>query len=153
MKSLARIDIVHVAYKGTGQALNSLAAGEIQMVAISPPAVLPLLPAGKVRVLAVLREKRIPALPEVPTAAQAGLPGLNVNTWYGMLTRNGTPEPLIALLNTRVDAALKAPETRERLAGVGVEAVGSTPQALGDFMKSETVRLGRIVREAGIRAE
>jgi tripartite-type tricarboxylate transporter receptor subunit TctC len=153
MKSLARIDIVHVAFKGTGQALASLASGEIQMVAISPPAVLPLLPAGKVRVLAVLREKRIPALPEVPTAAEAGLPGLNVNTWYGMLTRNGTPAPLIALINARVDAALKAPDTRERLAGVGVEAVGSTPQYFGDFIKSETVRLGRIVRDAGIRAE
>lgn len=153
MKSLARIDIVHVAYKGTGQALNSLAAGEIQMVAISPPAVLPLLPSGKLRVLAVLREKRIPGLPEVPTAAEAGLPGLNVNTWYGMLTRNGTPEPLIALINARVNAALKAADTRDRLAGVGVEAVGTTPQYFGDFMKSEMVRLGRIVREAGIKAD
>ncbi|MDP1671647.1 MAG: tripartite tricarboxylate transporter substrate binding protein [Burkholderiales bacterium] len=153
LKSLARIDIVHVAYKGTGQALNSLAAGEIQMVGISPPAVLPLLSAGKVRVLAVLREKRIPALPEVPTAAEAGLPGLIVNTWYGMLTRSGTPEPRIALLNTRVGVALKATDTRERLASVGVEAAGSTPLYFGDFMKSEIVRLGRIVREAGIRAE
>lgn len=153
MKSLARVDIVHVAYKGTGQALAALAAGEIQMVAISPPAALPLLSAGKVRALAVLRERRIAALPELPTAAEAGLPGLQVNTWYGMLTRSGTPAPLIALLNARVNAALLAPETRDRLAGAGVEAVGGTAQQFGEFMRAETLRLGRIVREAGIRAE
>jgi tripartite-type tricarboxylate transporter receptor subunit TctC len=153
MKSLARIDIVHVAYKGTGQALASLAAGEIQMVAISPPAALPLLSAGKVRALAVLRERRITALPELPTAAEAGLPGLQVNTWYGMLTRSGTPAPLLTLLNERVNAALRAPDTRERLAGAGVETVGTTARQFGEFMQAEIQRLGRIVREAGIKAE
>jgi tripartite-type tricarboxylate transporter receptor subunit TctC len=153
MKSLARIDIVHVAYKGTGQALASLAAGEIQMVAISPPAALPLLPTGKVRALAVMRERRIATLPEVPTAAEAGLPGLTVNTWYGMLTPAGVPAPLITLLNQRVNAALKSAEVRDRLAGAGVETVGTSPQQFGEFMKSEIQRLGRIVREAGIRAE
>lgn len=153
MKSLARIDIVHVAYKGTGQALASLAAGEIQMVAISPPAALPLLSAGKVRALAVMRERRIPAMPDLPTAVEAGLPGLQVNTWYGMLTRSGTPEPLIALLSERVNAALRAPDTRDRLAGAGIEAAGSSPRQFGEFMRAETGRLGRIVREAGIRAE
>lgn len=153
MKSLAKLDIVHVAYKGTGQALTSLAAGEIQMVAISPPAALPLLQSGKIRVLAVMREQRIAALPDAPTAAEAGLPGLTVNTWYGMLTRSGTPAPLIARINERVNAALKAPDTRERLAGAGVEAVGTTPQYFGNFMNSEIQRLGRIVREAGIKAE
>ena len=153
MKSLARIDIVHVAYKGTGQALASLVAGEIQMVAISPPAALPLLPSGKVRVLAVLRDRRIAALPEVPTAVEAGMPGLQVNTWYGMLVRSGTAAPLVTLLNARVNAALKAQDTRDRLALAGVEAAGSSPQQFGDFMKSEIQRLGRIVREAGIKAE
>lgn len=153
MKSLARIDIVHVAYKGTGQALASLVAGEIQMVAISPPAALPLLPSGKVRVLAVLRERRIAALPEVPTAVEAGLPGLQVNTWYGMLVRSGTAGALVTVLNTHVNAALKSQDARERLALAGVEAVGSSPQQFGDFMKSEIQRLGRIVREAGIKAE
>lgn len=153
MKSLARVDIVHVAYKGTGQALTSLVGGEIQMVAISPPAALPLLKSGKVRVLAVLRDRRIAALPETPTAAEAGLPGLSVNTWYGMLTRSGTAAPVIALVNSRVNAALKAPDTRERLAGVGVEAVGTTPQYFGEFMNSEMQRLGKIVRDAGIKAE
>lgn len=153
MKSLARIDIVHVAYKGTGQALASLAAGEIQMVAISPPAALPLLSSGKVRALAVLRERRIATLPELPTAAEAGLPGLQVNTWYGMLTRSGTPAPLLTLLNERVNAALRAPETRERLASAGIETVGTTPRQFGEFMHGEIQRLGRIVREAGIKAE
>jgi tripartite-type tricarboxylate transporter receptor subunit TctC len=114
---------------------------------------LPLIQSGKVRVLAVLRERRIAALPETPTAAEAGLPGLSVNTWYGMLTRSGTPMPLIALLNTRVNTALKTADTRERLAGVGVEAVGTTPQYFGEFMNSEIQRLGKIVREAGIKAE
>lgn len=153
MKSLARIDIVHVAYKGTGQALASLAAGEIQMVAISPPAALPLLPTGKVRALAVMRERRIATLPDVPTAGEAGLPGLTVNTWYGMLTPAGVPTPLITLLNQRVNAALKTAEVRDRLAGAGVETVGTTPQQFSEFMKSEIQRLGRIVREAGIKAE
>jgi tripartite-type tricarboxylate transporter receptor subunit TctC len=153
LKSLAKIDIVHVAYKGTGQALASLAAGEIQMVAISPPAALPLLQANRVRALAVLREKRIAALPEIPTAVEAGMPGLSVNTWYGMLTRSGTPAPLIAELNTRTNTALQSADTRERLAGVGVEAVGTTPQYFGEFIKKETDRLGWIVREAGIKAE
>ena len=153
MKSLAKIDIVHVAYKGTGQALASLAAGEIQMVAISPPAALPLLQANRIRALAVLREKRISALPDVPTAVEAGMPGLSVNTWYGVLTRSGTPAPLIAELNTRINAVLQTVETRERLAGVGVEAVGTTPHYFGEFIKKEMDRLGRIVREAGIKPE
>ena len=153
MKSLAKIDIVHVAYKGTGQALASLAAGEIQMVAISPPAALPLLQANRVRALAVLREKRIAAMPDVPTAVEAGMPGLSVNTWYGMLTRSGTPATLIAELNARTNTALQSADTRERLAGVGVEAAGTTPQFFGEFIKKETERLGRIVREAGIKAE
>ena len=137
----------------TGQALASLAAGEIQMVAISPPAALPLLQANRVRALAVLREKRIAALPDVPTAVEAGMPGLSVNTWYGMLTRSGTPATLIAELNARTNTALQSADTRERLAGVGVEAAGTTPQFFGEFIKKETERLGRIVREAGIKAE
>lgn len=153
MKSLAGIDIVHVAYKGTGQALASLAAGEIQMVAISPPAALPLLQANRIRVLAVLREKRIAALPDVPTAAEAGMPGFLVNTWYGVLTRNGTPPWLINELNARINTALQATDTRERLSGAGVEAAGSTPQQFGEFIRTESVRLGRIVREAGIKPE
>jgi tripartite-type tricarboxylate transporter receptor subunit TctC len=92
-------------------------------------------------------------LPDVPTAVEAGMPGLSVNTWYGVLTRSGTPAPLIAELNTRINAALQTVETRERLAGVGVEAVGTTPQYFGEFIKKEMDRLGRIVREAGIKPE
>lgn len=153
MKSLARIDIVHIAYKGTGQALNSVVAGEIQMVAISPPSALPLLQSGKVRALAVLRDKRISAQPDVPTAAQAGLPGLEVNTWYGILARSGTAPPLIDRLNAEINKALQARDTRERLEGVGVEPVGTTPQYFGDFLKTETARLGKLVRDSGAKAE
>jgi tripartite-type tricarboxylate transporter receptor subunit TctC len=153
MKSLARIDIVHIAYKGTGQALSSVITGEIQMVAISPPSALPLLQSGKVRALAVLRDKRISALPEVPTAAQAGLPGLEVNTWYGVLTRAGTAPPLIERLNSEINKALQAKDTRDRLEGVGVEPAGTTPQQFADFLKTETTRLGKLVRDSGAKAE
>jgi tripartite-type tricarboxylate transporter receptor subunit TctC len=153
MKSLARIDIVHIAYKGTGQALSSVITGEIQMVAISPPSALPLLQSGKVRALAVLRDKRISALPDVPTAAQAGLPGLEVNTWYGVLTRAGTAPQLIERLNSEINKALQAKDTRDRLEGVGVEPVGTTPQQFADFLKTETTRLGKLVRDSGAKAE
>jgi tripartite-type tricarboxylate transporter receptor subunit TctC len=112
-----------------------------------------LLQSGKVRALAVLRDKRISALPEVPTAAQAGLPGLEVNTWYGVLTRAGTAPPLIERLNSEINKALQAKDTRDRLEGVGVEPAGTTPQQFADFLKTETTRLGKLVRDSGAKAE
>lgn len=152
-KSLARVNVVHVPYKGTSMAMFALITGETDMVTISPPAALPLLREGKLRAIAVLRKERIAALPEVPTSAESGLPGWEVNTWYGVLTVAGTPREIVTQLNTEIVKGLATPDARKRLAVAGAEPRPSTPAEFAGFLRSEMERLGRIVRDAGIRVE
>ena len=153
LKSLAKINIVHVPYKGTSVAMFALLTGETDIVTIGPPAALPLLREKRLKALAVLRKQRITQLPDVPTTAEAGLPGWEVNTWYGMIAPAGTPRDIISLLNTELVKALQTPEAIKRLAGVGAEPLASSVEEFADYLKSETAQYAKLIRDAGIRGD
>ena len=151
LKSLTGIDIVHVPYKGTILGLGALVAGEIDMVVGSMSAVVPLAQAGRLRGLAVLSETRGTAMPELPTAAEAGFPQVTDDTWYGMFVPAATPREIVDRLNQELRRTLANAELVKRLDSVGVETRTSTPEELGRFVRSESVRFGKVIRGAGIK--
>ncbi len=152
-KSLAKIDLVHVPYKGTSIAMFALMTGETDLVTIGPPAALPLLREKRLKALAVLRDKRIPQLPEGPTSAEAGLPGWISNSWYGLLVPAETPRDIITLLNSELVKGLNSPEAHKRLAGVGAEAMPSSVETFAHYLKTETAQYAKLIRDAGIRGD
>ena len=149
--SIAKIKMVHVPYKSTAQALLQMLAGESDLVVISTTAAIPQIRAGKLRALAVLRPERIPVLPEVPTSAEAGVPGWQVNTWYGVLTRAGTPPPILDKLGGALVLGLKDPDTAEKLAMVGAEPMASSAGEFARFLDAEIKQMADVVRTAGIK--
>ncbi len=153
LKSLAKINIVHVPYKGTSIAMFALITGETDLVTIGPPAALPLIREKRLKALAVLRDKRIAQLPEVPTSAESGLPGWEVKTWYGIIAPGGTPRDIITLLNAELVKVISTPEAHKRLASVGAEPLPSSVDEFANYIKSEMALYGKLVREAGIRGD
>ncbi len=153
LKSLAKIKMVHVPFKGTGQAMLGLMGGQIDMLVIAVPPTLPQIQAGKVRPLAVLSDRRATALPNVPTAKEAGVDNYEVPIWYGILAPAGTPANIIATLNQELTKALTSADLRERLAAVDVEPMTSTPEQFAAFIKSETVRYAKVIKDSGAKAD
>jgi len=151
LKSVAGIDIVHVPYKGTVAALSALVSGETDMVLGSMAPFIPLIRSGRVRALAVLSDTRTAVLPELPTAAEAGFPGLTDDTWYGMFVPAATPRAIIDRLNRELHKTLATPELVQRLETAGIETRTSTPEELGRLVKTETARFGKVIRRAGIK--
>jgi tripartite-type tricarboxylate transporter receptor subunit TctC len=151
LKSVAGIDIVHVPYKGTVGALSALVSGDVDMVLGSMAPFIPLIRAGRVRALAVLSETRTTVLPELPTAAEAGFPGVTDDTWYGMFVPAATPRAIVDRLNQELHKALATLELVQRLETAGIETRTSTPEELGRLVKSETARFGKVIRRAGIK--
>ncbi len=152
-KKLAGIDIVHVPYKGSAQALTDLLGGQIPSMFDNLPAILPHIKAGRVRALGVPSSKRNPQLPEVPTFVEAGVSGFVVDAWLGMFAPAATPRAVITLLNTHVVKALNAADTQKKLAEHGAEAAPSTPAAFGALLKTETARWAQVIRDAGVPSE
>ena len=153
LKHLAAIDIVHVAYKGGGPAMTDLIAGQVQLQFSSIPTVLTHVKAGRVKMLAIGSAKRSPALPDVPTIAEAGVPGYEYTTWYGIFAPAGTPAATVKLLNAAVTKAVLSPEVTQRLAPQGAEPSPSTPQELTQYMKEESARWAKTIRAANVRIE
>jgi len=151
--SLAKLNMVHVPYKGTGLALSAMIGGEIDMLVMAVPAAAAQIQAGKVRPLAVLSDKRQAALPNVPTAKEAGMDKYEVPIWYGMLAASGTPRELIGRLNSELGRALAAPDLRERLSTAGIEPRPNSPDEFAAFIKSETVRYAQVIKDAGIKPQ
>jgi tripartite-type tricarboxylate transporter receptor subunit TctC len=149
-KRQAGVDIVHVPYRGAAPAVTDLVAGRIDMIIDNVPNILPQLRDGAARPLAVATSGRLPQLPEVPTTAEAGLPGFLFGTWFGLAAPAGTPAPILA---QAVDTALKDPEVGGRFAEQGAIIGGGTPAQFAAFIAQETARLEPVIREAGIRAE
>jgi tripartite-type tricarboxylate transporter receptor subunit TctC len=153
LKSMAKIDIVHVPYKGTGPAMNDLMAGQIQMSMLSIVATLSQVRAGKLKGLAVSSSTRSDAAPEIPTIAEAGVPGYSFYGWYCMLAPARTPRNVVGPLNAAVVAAMQAPEIRDRLAAEGSTVVGSSPDELGAHLRGEIAKLTKLAKDANIRLD
>ena len=152
-KSLAKIDVLHVPYKGGGPAVTALAGGEVQITFNVITGTLPQARAGRIRALAVSSAARVEIAPELPTVAESGLPGFEAIAWYNMFAPAGTPRGIVNRINAEVNRLLAQPEVRERLLALGVAPFTGTPEALGDYLKSEVARWAKVIREAGIKLE
>jgi tripartite-type tricarboxylate transporter receptor subunit TctC len=145
--------LVHVPYKGVNLAMQGVLAGEIQLVFIGIPAALPHIKAGKLRALALVAPQRSPALPEVPTVAEAGLKDFEVTTWYGVLAPAGTPRPIVTRLNGELVKIMHTPEVKERLATMATDPLTSTPEEFAAYLKREIAKWGEVVRKANLKAD
>ena len=153
LKVMAGINIVHVPYKGAALALQAMLSGEVDMVTSTVPATIPLVNAGKIRALAVMAPTRVAALPKVPTTAEAGMPELVVITWYGLFAPAGVKPEIIERLNAEVVRLMNAPETRSRLAKVELDAATSTPAEFAKFVRAESEKWARVIKDANIRVQ
>ncbi len=153
MKRLANIEMVHVPYKGGVLAIQDLLGGQVQLVFADPQPILPHVRAGKARALAVTGSKRLPAVNEIPTLAEAGLPGFVAENWWGVWVPAATPKPAAERLQVSLAKAMSAADIRQKFEDMGIEALSTTPEALRDFTRSESEKWGKLVREAGIRAD
>lgn len=152
-KSMAKLDIVHVPYKGAGPANTELVAGQVQLFFNNFLAAMPLIRAGRLRVLAVTSARRSAVMPELPTLAESGLPGFDVTGWYGVLVPAGTPQAIVAKLQTDIAAALRVPAVNSRLSSEGAEPVGSTADQFAKFLQIETQKWAKVIKGAGVRPE
>lgn len=152
-KSAAGIDFVHVPYKAIGQAQADLIGGQVSLWFPTAPGALPHIQAGRMRALAVAGAKRSPALPELPTVSEAGVPGFEASTWYAMLTPAKTPPSIVARLNGDIVSILKQQDVTERLAAMGIETVGSSPQELDRHIRSEIPKWARVIKLSGARVD
>lgn len=151
LKAMAGIDIVVVPYKGAPQATADVVAGQVHMSFSTMPTGLPLVRAGKLRALAVTSAERVPATPEIPTIAESGVPGFEVNTWQGMLAPAATPRAIIARLNGEAVRALQQPDVQERLTTQGYRTVGNSPAEFAIVIKNEIAKWAKVVKAAGIK--
>jgi len=142
--------LVHVPYRGAGPALNDVLGGQVKVMFDILGSSLQHIQAGKLRPIAVTSTKRSPSLPNVPTMAEAGLPSFDTTAWHGIAVRAGTPTPIIAKLNATFIEIFKDPEFRKKWEGIGTPVVAGTPEDFGRLVRTETVRLGRVVRETGV---
>ncbi len=152
-KGMAGIDLVHVPYKGAGQAMTDLISGQVQVFLNNFLAGTQMIRAGKLRALAVTSSKRSPVSPLLPTVGEAGLPGYVVMGWYGMFVPAATPAPVIATLHAGAVKAIRSKEVSERLSSEAAEIVGSTPREFGDFLNAEINKWAAVIKTAQIRAE
>ena len=145
--------MVHIPYRGAGPASLDVATGRLDFLFVSYASILPFYQAGKVRILAVSSTKRLKALPQVPTMAEAGFPGFEMDTWFGLLAPAGTPAPVVGKLHAAFAQAVRAPEVVKQMEDQGAEAVTDTPREFAAFIASESDRFGAIVRSLGIKGE
>lgn len=153
LQALSGTRFVHVPYRGAGGALADLAAGQVQFMINSMPALLPSAKGGRLRPIAVSGARRSPALPELPTIAEGGVETYEYATWYGLLLPASTPKAIVGRLNEVVVKAVNAPDLRERLAQQGVEPDGTTPERFGEIISADMTKWRKIIREANMRPE
>ena len=152
-KVMAGVQMTHVPYKGSAPALADLLSGQVQLMFDNLPPSLPQIKAGKLRALAVTSSTRAPALPDVPTVAEAGLPGFEASSWFGVLAPAGTPPAIVAKLNAEIAKWLTTPEAKEKLAGVGANIAGGTPEDFARHIQAETAKWAKVVKESGAKVD
>jgi len=150
---LAGVKLTHVPYKGIGNALPDMLAGRLQAMSISLGSALPYLKTGQVRPLAAAAKERLAGLPDVPTSAQAGLPGWEMSAWFAVFAPKATPSEVVRLLNHRLQAALDDPKLRQRLLDLGAEPGGGSPEATAERLRADHRLWGQVIRDAGIKLE
>jgi tripartite-type tricarboxylate transporter receptor subunit TctC len=153
INQLAGINMTHIAYKGSGQAVTDLLGGHVQLMYSGFSSTLLHIKSGKLRAIAQTGAKRSPALPDVPTIAESGFPGFEATAWYGVHAPARTPKAIVARLNSEFVKALKLPDVRERLSSLGFEISGSTPEFYGNYIKSEIKKWAKVVKASGARPE
>jgi len=153
LKLMAGIDLVHVPYKGSGAAVTELIGGHVAISFGGLAAANPHLKANRIRILAVAGANRSPAMPQIPTVSESGLPGYDVSSWFGLLAPAGTPPDVIGRLNSEIVKILKIAEVRERLVADGAEVVANTPNEFSAFIKAELAKWGKVIKSAKILAE
>jgi tripartite-type tricarboxylate transporter receptor subunit TctC len=153
VKMLTKTDLVHVPYKGNAEALTDLVSGRVSIVYTGVPPVVPLAKAGRVRLIATTGRARIPGLPDVPTIAEAGLPGAQVLIWYGVVAPAATPRDVVARLNREIVRLMQSPELKERFAQQGIDPETSTPEQFGKLIAEEYARWTKVIRASGIKME
>jgi tripartite-type tricarboxylate transporter receptor subunit TctC len=151
--SMTGIEMTHIPYKGAAPSVVGLLSGEVQLLFAGIPGVLAQISAGKVRALGVSISQRSPALPNVPTIAEAGLPGYYAASWYGLMVPAGTPNSTIDILAKQIGTIMRVPEVKEKMLAQGFEPVGDTPAQFGKFISEEILRWEQVVKRAGIKPE
>ena len=153
LKSMARIDLTHVPYKGAGQFVPALLAGEVASVIGAINSLLPHVRTGKLRLLAMAGNRRAPLLPDVPTIAEAALPGFALDNWNGILAPAGTPRAIIDRVNGEMVRALRDPEVRDRLIPQGIEVIPSTPREFQEVLQAHMAKWAKVIKTANIKVE
>ena len=152
-KSMTRLDMAVVPYKGAAPAVNDVLNGQVPITFEALLSTLPYVKTGKLKAIAVTTSTRSSLLPDIPTIAEAGLPGYDANNWYGFLAPARTPEPVIAILHREITRVLRMPDVTEKLASVGAEPVGNTPEAFSTVIRTDVAKWKRIVQETGAKVE
>ncbi len=152
-KITAKIDIVHVPYRGAAPAVNDLLGQQVQMVFLDLPILLPQIKAGKLRPIAVGTPQRVPSAPDVPTTAEVGMPGLLTENWYGMIAPAKAPPQVVAALNKAAIEAMKDPAVISKLASQGAILAGGTPEEFRAYIDSETTKWAKVIKDAGVPAQ
>jgi tripartite-type tricarboxylate transporter receptor subunit TctC len=153
LESMTGIRLVHVAYKGVTPAFNDVLAGQVPMAFTGVSQTLPYHRSSRLRILGTTGTRRTSATAEIPTIAEQGLPGYEADSWTGVLVPRGTPADIVAQIHAEVVRVSQLPDTRERLLAAGFEVVGSSPEVFAALIRNDTARLGKVIRDAGIRAE
>ena len=153
LKTLTQVDLTHVPYKGSGPALSDVIGGHVPIIIDTTIVLGAQIKAGKLRPLAVAYPQRLATLPDVPTAAEAGVPGWEVVSWQAVFAPAGTPKPIVQRLNTEIAGIMKTPDVQARLAELGVEVGGGPPEQLAEFQKAEIAKWAKVVKAAGVKPE
>ena len=152
-KSMAGVNVLHISYKGSVPSFTDLLGGRISYSIDNLPLALPYIKSGRLRALAVVGPRRQPMLPDVPTMVEAGIPGYELTNWFGLMLPAGTPRDVVQRINADIAKVLKMPDVRERLLGMAAEPVGSTPEQFSVFLKSETEKWAKVIKDGAITAE
>ncbi|MBI1965533.1 MAG: tripartite tricarboxylate transporter substrate binding protein [Betaproteobacteria bacterium] len=151
-KSLAGVEMIHIPYKGSGLSMIDVMSGRVQLAITNTLTATPLVRSGKLKALAITSSQRVQAFPDLPTVAEAGVPGYELRSWYGLLAPNGTPAPLVVALNREVSQTMNSPEVRGKLAADGAEtAVPNTPAQFKSVIAGETAKWEKVIRKLGVK--